>query len=110
MKIFFKLYMAEYSKSPLSDGYYKYYYYNHEKLIHRSFDLPAIIWRNGSKEWFYKGFLHRLIGPAQNLSNFNQKRRYYFGGFQSKESGCGKDELYYNPCGEIRTVLVASSI
>lgn len=36
---------------------------------HRDFDLPAIVWSNGNREWCLNGELHRIGGPAVEYSN-----------------------------------------
>jgi hypothetical protein len=34
-------------------------YYNSDNEMHRGNDLPAIIWANGSQEWYVNGVRHR---------------------------------------------------
>jgi len=38
-------------------------YFNQHNLLHRT-DGPAIVWDNGSKEWYQNGLRHREDGPA----------------------------------------------
>ena len=43
-------------------------YYNHANQLHRE-DGPAVIQRDGSKEWYLNGELHREDGPAIEYSD-----------------------------------------
>jgi len=48
------------------EGKFKVYIYNNNlpiNKLHRE-DGPAIIWNNGSKEWYINGVRHRTNGPA----------------------------------------------
>jgi hypothetical protein len=44
----------------------KYGYYNEKNqfILHRENDEPAIIYKNGDKEWFCHGLFHRQLLPA----------------------------------------------
>ena len=38
-------------------------YYNAAGQLHRE-DGPAVVWRDGSLEWYHNGLRHRDVGPA----------------------------------------------
>lgn len=40
------------------------YYKDQDGLIHRDGDKPAVIHKNGTKEWYVRGKRHRVGGPA----------------------------------------------
>ena len=48
-------------------------------LCHR-IDGPAIEWNSGRKEWYQNGLLHRVDGPAREFTN-GDKYWYYEGKF-----------------------------
>jgi hypothetical protein len=35
------------------------FYYNNKNKLHRENDQPAIVWENGTKQWYVNGQLHR---------------------------------------------------
>lgn len=43
-------------------------HHNEDRILHRS-DGPAIVRKNGQKEWFLNGRRHRIDGPAIIKSN-----------------------------------------
>jgi hypothetical protein len=56
-------------------------YYTENDSLHRK-DGPAIVWENGSQEWFINGVRHRTNGPAYTYTDRYQGwcikgRRYY---------------------------------
>jgi hypothetical protein len=53
-------------KNTLENGTVK--YLNKDGLLHKE-DGPAIIWNDGSVEWFFDGRRHREDGPALILNN-----------------------------------------
>jgi len=57
-------------------------WFNDKKQYHRE-DGPAIEWKNGRKEWFYKGRLHRGDGPA--VEQPNGKNEWYYLGMRFPE-------------------------
>lgn len=52
-------------------------YYNEEGYHHRE-DGPAIEWKDGDKEWWFKGKRHREDGPAVERTN-GQKEWWIIG-------------------------------
>ncbi len=64
-------------------------YINMNKNAHRDYDLPAIIWKDGTKHWLNNDVYHRLNGPALEYRInrlFNQKdyvnKQYWIEGVQ----------------------------
>jgi hypothetical protein len=72
---------------------------NDKGQLHRE-DGPAIVWEDGSKEWWINDELHRLDGPAIEYSNgtkcwyINGKRHRVDG--PAIEYSDGKKEWYIN--------------
>ena len=67
------------------------FYYNKDGLFHRE-DGPAIIWTNGSKEWFFCGQLHREDGPAIEQAN-GSRQWYLHDRLVTKEEVMGKKDI-----------------
>ena len=53
-----------------------------EGELHRDGDLPALIYPEGSKEWWVHGQLHREGGPAVEL--VNGKREWWLRGVEQR--------------------------
>ncbi|RTK95484.1 MAG: hypothetical protein EKK64_06585 [Neisseriaceae bacterium] len=53
--------------------------------IHRDNNLPAVIYKDGSKEWYCKGKRHRENGPAVVYSNGNKE--YWINGKRHRIDG-----------------------
>ena len=47
--------------------------------------LPAIIYSNGTKEWYKSDFLHRVDGPAIQYTNGDKE--YWFQGKRHRDDG-----------------------
>lgn len=56
-----------------------------EGKLHRDNDLPAIEWFIGTKEWYQNGLKHRTNGPAVEL--WNGCNMWYQHGKQHREDG-----------------------
>jgi hypothetical protein len=84
-------------------------------------DGPAIIWNNGSREWYFNGHRHRIDGPALEYSNgtnyyfidgklsseedFNAKRK----SFLRRAKGFKKTFLNCRGCGSKKEWVVGTS-
>jgi hypothetical protein len=53
------------------------YYRNSKRELH-NLNGPAIVYADGTKEWFYKGFRHRSNGPA--IENANGTKEWFYNG------------------------------
>lgn len=58
--------------------------YWHEGRIHRD-DAPAVLWADGSEEWFRRGRRHRDVGPACSWSD--ETRLWFVEGKLHREGG-----------------------
>ena len=56
--------------------------------IHRDNDLPAIIYSNGDQEWWRKGQRHRDFGPAVI---YGDNHYWYMNGFLTESEGLFKE-------------------
>jgi len=56
--------------APIIDNYGTQCWYNKDGEFHRDNDLPAVIWKDGSKFWYKNGQLHRDNDmPARTCAN-----------------------------------------
>ena len=60
------------------------YWRNANSELHR-LDGPAIVWADGSKEWYVDGIQHRLDGPAIEWTN--GEKRWYVNGKKHRLDG-----------------------
>jgi len=58
---------------------------NSKGEFHRDNDLPAVIYKNGSKYWYQNGKRHRLNGPAVIYENGS--KYWYQNGKYHRENG-----------------------
>ena len=49
-----------------------------EKVLSSMGDEPAVVWKNGTKEWYFDGLLHRFEKPAIEYAN-GDKEYWYIG-------------------------------
>lgn len=70
--------------------------YNNGSIIHND-DGPAVIWSDGSLEFFVNGFLHNDDGPAliENHKNFIRKQ-WYVSGVLHREDGPAVEHMNTN--------------
>ena len=70
--------------------------YYKDGILHNAHD-PAIVWDDGSYQWYYNGLLHRDDGPAVESQGskywYNQGRRHRTDG-PAVEFSCGKKEWW----------------
>lgn len=60
---------------------------NRMKILHRN-DGPAIIYQNGSMNWYIYGILHRDDGPAViDVTNSGKTEMWYFQGLLHRNHG-----------------------
>lgn len=70
--------------------------FNNSKILHKE-DGPAVIWSDGSKEYFINGFLHNENGPAIVEYNKNFIRnQWYLDGVIHREDGPAVEHLNSN--------------
>ena len=59
-------------------------YYNDAGQLHRE-DGPAVMWRDGSLEWYHNGLRHREDGPAAEYADGT--RLWYLNGRPHRTNG-----------------------
>jgi hypothetical protein len=59
-------------------------WYNSEGELHRELG-PAIIWSDGTREWWVNGLLHRELGPAIECADGT--RMWFLNGQRHREDG-----------------------
>lgn len=59
-------------------------YYNDAGQLHRV-DGPAVVWRDGSLEWYHNGLRHRDVGPAAEYPDGT--RLWYLNGRPHRTNG-----------------------
>ena len=59
-------------------------YYNSAGQLHRD-DGPAVVWRDGDKEWYQNGLRHRDVDPA--VVWYNGDEEWYQNGLRHREVG-----------------------
>jgi hypothetical protein len=69
-------------------------YYNEAGQLHRGNDLPAVMYRNGTRHYYKNGFLHRENDrPAITVGNGSEY--WYLNGIKYHENGIAKEERAY---------------
>ena len=71
-------------------------YYLLDEKYHRT-DGPAMIYNNGSENWYFNGILHRLDGPAKIWMGYCN--RWYVNGKRHRSDGPAVE--YYKECNKI---------
>jgi len=61
-------------------------WYDDKRFHHRDNDLPAVIQKDGTKQWFKHGVLHRDNGPAM-ITNNDKNQYWYKNGSAHREDG-----------------------
>jgi hypothetical protein len=64
-----KIIFNDKTKNPVIDNLKRKMWFNDNNQLHRDDDLPAIVWINGTKEWYINGIRCRKNGPAIEMND-----------------------------------------
>ena len=82
----FYLYGINYQKEIINGDEFTYcFYHTTGKSLNSWLKEPAVIYKNGTKEWYSKNLLHRYPSPAIEYSNGDKE--YWFQGKRHRADG-----------------------